>query len=146
MNEIEKVKNKLSQGEKPTSQDKETIGEENLMSVLELLELQARARAIRSQLELETKRKEEEKKLEQSSKEPETNQDDDDEIIIEVPKDVEIVISSSDTENDEEKNQIENCPINQSKSVENRIENISEKEDGQIESEGVDSDNENLQV
>lgn len=144
MNEIEKVKNKLSQGEKPTSQDKETIGEENLMSVLELLELQARARAIRSQLELESKRKEEENKLAQSSKEPEANQDDDDEIIIEVPKDVEIVISSSDTENDEDKNQNENSK--ELKNVENRIENISEKENGQIESEGVDSDNENLQV
>lgn len=97
---IENIKEKLKHKEKVTPKD--CIGEENLMSVLELLELQARARAIRSQLELENKKKQEQQNeaREDHNKTKENGKEDDDEIIIEVPQDIEIVITSSDSENE----------------------------------------------
>lgn len=63
------------------------------MSVLELLELQARARAIRSQLALENSKKEQVVKVEDDLK-GELEHDDGDDVIIEIPKPDEIVISS----------------------------------------------------
>ncbi|KAH1026404.1 SWR1-complex protein 3 [Dendroctonus ponderosae] len=97
--EIEQVKEKLSRGEKANSKEKDAIGEENLMSVLELLELQARARAIKSQLELESKKKQEQKVTESNSK-ADHQPEDDDEVIMEIPKQVEIIITSSDSESE----------------------------------------------
>ncbi|XP_060525439.1 putative sodium-coupled neutral amino acid transporter 10 isoform X2 [Cylas formicarius] len=92
---------KKERSEKVVSKPKqnEPIGEENLMSVLELLELQARARAIRSQLALEANRKEqdEEKKTQTDF---EKNDDEEDAVIVEVPKE-EIVITSSESENED---------------------------------------------
>lgn len=73
--------------------------EEHLMSVLELLELQARARAIRSQLALENSKKSQE--LGDKIKKNDANSDGDDAIIIESPKNEEIVITSSDSEKEE---------------------------------------------
>ncbi|XP_066259259.1 DNA ligase 1 [Euwallacea similis] len=99
--EVRHLKDKINRGEKPTAKEKEAIGEANLISVLELLELQARARLIKSQLELESKRKKEEKKkLEEEKRKSQENGEevDADEIIIEVPKDVEIVITSSESD------------------------------------------------
>lgn len=84
---------------KPDSMN-QTPDKEKLMSVLEILELQARARAIRSQLALEsTANKSEENKDTQ----PETKDDSDPEaVVIQSPKKEEIVISSSsDSENEE---------------------------------------------
>ncbi|XP_030767342.1 rRNA methyltransferase 2, mitochondrial isoform X2 [Sitophilus oryzae] len=91
-------KNKVKSKNKNVSAEKEPVGEENLMSVLELLELQARARAIRSQLELENRKKKEHKDISEPAQNIED--EDDDEIIIEVPKEEEIVIPSSDSENE----------------------------------------------
>lgn len=74
------------------------------MSVLELLELQARARAIRSQLALETVNGKEE----QSSKESQVKEEDSgdsDAIVIESPKRDEIVITSSDSEVEDKRKQ-----------------------------------------
>lgn len=104
--------------------EKEPMDEDNLMSVLELLELQARARAIRfftnivnihicliymfcfrSQLELENrKKKQEQEKQEIFVQNKLESNNDDDEIIMEVPKEEEIVITSSDSddENDDQ--------------------------------------------
>lgn len=73
--------------------------EQNLMSVLELLELQARARAIRSQLVLENKKKAEEMQKVKGTESIESD-DNDDAVIITSPKNEEIVITSSDSEND----------------------------------------------
>lgn len=71
--------------------------EQNLMSVLELLELQARARAIRSQLALESSRKAQE----EAKKQVETivHDNDEDAVIVET-QETEIIISSSDSENE----------------------------------------------
>ncbi|XP_050300777.1 pre-mRNA-splicing factor CWC22 homolog [Anthonomus grandis grandis] len=100
--QIDQVREKLKNKEDITQKEKETMGEENLMSVLELLELQARARAIRSQLELESKKRQEEQQRlqEETRKQQNGNADEEDEIIIEVPQEVEIVITSSDSENE----------------------------------------------
>ncbi|KAJ3667039.1 hypothetical protein Zmor_002449 [Zophobas morio] len=72
------------------------LEEENLMSVLELLELQARARAIRSQLMLEATNKnaQTEIKIESDS----NINSDSDSVIIEVPASQEIVIESSESD------------------------------------------------
>lgn len=72
--------------------------EEHLMSVLELLELQARARAIRSQLALENAKKSQEKKQEEEKEKTFNSSDVEDAIIIESPRNDEIVITSSDCE------------------------------------------------
>ncbi|KAJ8961863.1 hypothetical protein NQ318_021481 [Aromia moschata] len=78
--------------------------EKNLMSVLELLELQARARAIRSQLALESKRKAELK--ENENKTIESDDDNEDAVIIESPKNIEILITSSESENEESRKNV----------------------------------------
>lgn len=70
---------------------------EHLMSVLELLELQARARAIRSQLALENNKKNQEK---EKKEKVESSSDIEEAIIIESPVYDEILITSSDSEND----------------------------------------------
>lgn len=101
-----KVKNKRIKKEKgrkikKTSKKQEgQIGQEKLMSVLELLELQARARAIRSQLALETKVDKTDGETKNADKQPETTKDDSDPeaVIIQSPRKDEIVISSSDSE------------------------------------------------
>lgn len=98
--EIKQVKEKLGRGEKANSKEKDAIGEENLMSVLELLELQARARAIKSQLELENKKKQEHKETEGNSIADFHKLEDDDEVIMQIPEQVEIIITSSDSENE----------------------------------------------
>lgn len=69
------------------------------MSVLELLELQARARAIRSQLLLEQNKKDEPTT---SNIKVEDSDNEEDAVIIEVPKTNEIVITSSESENEQE--------------------------------------------
>ncbi|KAJ8971742.1 hypothetical protein NQ314_000555 [Rhamnusium bicolor] len=89
--------NKASKKSKEVDRDK-TDDRENLMSVLELLELQARARAIKSQLALENSRKAQEKenntvKVEES--------DHEDAVIIESPKNIEILITSSESETED---------------------------------------------
>ncbi|CAH1960152.1 unnamed protein product [Acanthoscelides obtectus] len=88
-----------------TAEDKSDnpVNEQNLMSVLELLELQARARAIRSQLALESNKKQEKEKKKAQEKEVAQDQDDgdDDAVIIELPKNEEIVITSSESENED---------------------------------------------
>lgn len=81
--------NKKSEIENPMSKS-------NLMSVLELLELQARARAIKSQLALETRISETTKEKSPKVK----SEDDDDEVIVESPKNIEIIITSSESENE----------------------------------------------
>lgn len=95
---IEKTKNS-----KPAKKRKEGLQEDSnqakLMSVLELLELQARARAIRSQLVLESESKSDDKPVEPIVKREES---DSDEVVIESPKPAEIVISSSDSEDNNE--------------------------------------------
>lgn len=84
-----------------TDKGKTKTDEQNLMSVLELLELQARARAIRSQLALENSKKEQIIKVEDEEKNESDNGEEGDDIIIEIPKPDEIVISSeSDEENE----------------------------------------------
>lgn len=77
---------------KPTDPSKET-NKDQLMSVLELLELQARARAIRSQLALEHENKTGESSTNTGVKN-EHNSDSDDAVIIESPQHKEIVITS----------------------------------------------------
>lgn len=79
----------------------DAASEEHLMSVLELLELQARARAIRSQLALENNRKAKEKEEGQVKENSGNKSDVEDAIIIESPKNEEIVITSSESETDE---------------------------------------------
>lgn len=69
------------------------------MSVLELLELQARARAIRSQLALEA----ENKKKEEESANNLPDDSDSEVLIVTSPKKNEIVICSSESENENEK-------------------------------------------
>lgn len=93
-----KVKKEKNDKNKIKTKDDAIIGEtseEQLMSVLELLELQARARAIRSQLALESRKKEQEKV---EKKRTENISDVDDAIIIESPRNDEIIITSSDSE------------------------------------------------
>lgn len=77
------------------------MDEQNLMSVLELLELQARARAIRSQLALETNKKTQEQKKNEKNDAKTEESDNDDAIIIESPKNIEIIITSSESENED---------------------------------------------
>ncbi|KAL1505845.1 hypothetical protein ABEB36_005308 [Hypothenemus hampei] len=135
-----RIMEKIGRGEKVSVKEKETIGEENLMSVLELLELQARARAIKSQLELESRRKhEEQKKLEETKENGQGDDDDnndDDEVIIEVPQNSEIVITSSDSENEEKSNKI----INTSES--NRTNSINQINDESVTNDKVEKENE----
>ncbi|KAG5865015.1 hypothetical protein JTB14_002799 [Gonioctena quinquepunctata] len=97
--------------------------EQNLMSVLELLELQARARAIRSQLVLENS-----KKAEKLIAEVESS-DNEDDVIVESPQNVEIVITSSDSENEmyHEKNQQELNHHNSEANIEDRLEKKEKK-------------------
>ncbi|KAF7285398.1 hypothetical protein GWI33_010651 [Rhynchophorus ferrugineus] len=97
---IDKQYDNLTKKRDKYKSKREPMDEENLMSVLELLELQARARAIRSQLELENRKKKQEQEVSVENKLGCNN--DDDEIIIEVPKEEEIIINSSDSENDEQ--------------------------------------------
>lgn len=94
---IKKEKYDKSRSNKNDDGIMDEASEEHLMSVLELLELQARARAIRSQLALENSRKTKQKELEEKEK-PTDNSDVDDAIIIESPNNEEIVITSSDSE------------------------------------------------
>lgn len=81
--------------------DKDKMDEQNLMSVLELLELQARARAIRSQLALENSRKTQEQEKNNANVAKIEESDNEDAIIIESPKNIEIIITSSESENDD---------------------------------------------
>nr|CAH7741687.1 unnamed protein product [Callosobruchus chinensis] len=90
----------LEKGKTDKEKDDNPVNEQNLMSVLELLELQARARAIRSQLALESSKKQEETQKAKEKKAQNDDDDDDDDVIIEVPKHDEIVITSSDSENE----------------------------------------------
>lgn len=83
--------------EKPDKKKKEKLHEDNLMSVLELLELQARARAIKSQLIIEASKRSQE----QPGEIIKENDSDNDDVIIESPKNDEIVITSSDSENED---------------------------------------------
>lgn len=106
MSDVKSIKKEKGRKIRKTSRKQEklsgneTTEKDKLMSVLELLELQARARAIRSQLDLETKV---EKKEDSKINEPETKEDSDPEaVVIQSPKKDEIVISSSDSENEEE--------------------------------------------
>lgn len=96
----EHEKSKINKHAKKRKEDSQAVGPDKnqLMSVLELLELQARARAIRSQLALESEKKSDEKDLEPDIKKEES---DSDAVVIESPKRDEIVISSSDSESDE---------------------------------------------
>lgn len=87
-----------------------TSKETNLMNVLELLELQARARAIRSQLALEAENKKKEET--QTSATRGKNDDDDndsDAVILDSPKLKEIVISSSESETEQIGDVIAKC-------------------------------------
>lgn len=96
----EKASNKKIKDEKSDSTKKtEPLNEDNLMSVLELLELQARARAIRSQLMLEANKKtsNDSSAVLQLDK---LESEEDDPVIMEIPTNEEIVIDSS--ESDEE--------------------------------------------
>lgn len=93
-----KIRKTSKKQEAPT--ESPTSEKEKLMSVLELLELQARARAIRSQLALETKVDKAEETKE--TDEWETKDDSDPEaVIIQSPKKDEIVISSSESDRGE---------------------------------------------
>lgn len=95
----EKTLKKKIKKEKSDNSRTEPLNDGNLMSVLELLELQARARAIRSQLMLEANKKTsndsaavlEENKLES---------EEDDAVIMEIPTNEEIVIDSSESDDD----------------------------------------------
>lgn len=99
-----KTKVKKEKPEKCKSKHNDGIideaSEEHLMSVLELLELQARARAIRSQLALESSKKSKEKEKEIKKDKSADNSDIDDAVIIQSPKNEEIIITSSDSEHD----------------------------------------------
>lgn len=97
-----KKEKKEKKYDKNTNEGTKVVPEqEQLMSVLELLELQARARAIRSQLALESKRKAEGKEqLPETEKTLEISDNDETAVIIEGSNSDEIVISSSDSEND----------------------------------------------
>lgn len=91
-NKIKKIKK-----EKPTSPN--TSKEPDLMNVLELLELQARARAIRSQLALEAENKMKDKpQTSTKAAKSHTDDNDSDAIILDSPKLNEIVISSSESD------------------------------------------------
>ncbi|KAJ8921992.1 hypothetical protein NQ315_008630 [Exocentrus adspersus] len=90
---------------KSKDSNKKALDEQNLMSVLELLELQARARAIRSQLALESAKKSQAKAQEASAaKAKGSDSEDGDAVIIESPKNIEIVITSSESENEDSNN------------------------------------------
>ncbi|XP_057668783.1 cylicin-1 [Diorhabda carinulata] len=94
--EPKRKKIKKEKRDKKKEVETNPMSEKNLMSVLELLELQARARAIRSQLVLESQKAPDAEK-------PEGNQEDDDDedaVIVESPKNIEIVITSSESENE----------------------------------------------
>ncbi|CAH1175572.1 unnamed protein product [Phaedon cochleariae] len=95
-------KQKLSKNAQNAPSNK--TSEENLMSVLELLELQARARAIKSQLVLE--KQQEKEKHEIAGKDESDN--DNDAVIVESPKNDEIIISSSDSDDDQHHKIVEN--------------------------------------
>lgn len=102
-------KEKTIKKEKAKQKEKKPISSEdkNLMSVLELLELQARARAIRSQLALEA----ENKKKEEESVHKLPDDSDSEVLIVSSPKNNEIVICSSESESEKEKRPktMENC-------------------------------------
>lgn len=99
----------------PPGNSKET----DLMNVLELLELQARARAIRSQLALEAENK---KKTPTDTASNANKEDSDPEaVILNSPKQNEIVISSSESDNDTSKDT--NKAIRLKESQENNIVN-----------------------
>lgn len=90
-------KSKVNKHAKKRKENSQSDTDKNqLMSVLELLELQARARAIRSQLALV----ESDKKTDMADLETEVKKEDSDSdaVVIESPKLDEIVISSSDSE------------------------------------------------
>lgn len=91
------VKLEIEKNEKLPEGENEIGSNKNLMSVLELLELQARARAIKSQLLLENAKTQESISL---SKIPtiEEKVGSDDEVIIQTTKTEEIIITSSDSE------------------------------------------------
>lgn len=102
----DKFSNKKVKSEKlDKSKKSEPLNEDNLMSVLELLELQARARAIRSQLMLEANNKttNDSASALESQKIESEDDDDDDSIIIEIPTNEEIVIDSSESDDDKKK-------------------------------------------
>ncbi|CAG9827300.1 unnamed protein product [Diabrotica balteata] len=102
---LEKYKREKSKNEET---EPNPMSEKNLMSVLELLELQARARAIRSQLVLESTKPAEPAPPSNEIVDKEDSNEED-AVIVESPQNEEIVISSSDTEGDEtvEDNQLE---------------------------------------
>lgn len=97
--EIKSDKNKKNKGDDKNSE----TNDKQLMSVLELLELQARARAIRSQIALENSRKTQEQETEQRV----DISDAEDAIIIESPRNEQIIIASSDSECETNKNESE---------------------------------------
>ncbi|XP_023029778.1 uncharacterized protein [Leptinotarsa decemlineata] len=108
---VKKEKRDVS-AEKSKDSSKNQMSEQNLMSVLELLELQARARAIRSQLALESTRKAEEAAKAAADVESSDNED---AVIVESPKNLEIIITSSDSEN--ENSHVESGQHNQNNQV-----------------------------
>lgn len=102
----EKGKEDKKKGKKSGDSQKQDVNsvesqKDKLMSVLELLELQARARAIRSQLAIESEVKEV-TEVSQNGNVKKEQQSDSDDVIIESPKHKEILImsdSEDDTEN-----------------------------------------------
>ncbi|KAK9878987.1 hypothetical protein WA026_003804 [Henosepilachna vigintioctopunctata] len=102
----EKISSKDKDNQKDTDKQNTQVSKgagidsnENLMSVLELLELQARARAIKSQLLIESS-KTQENVCDTKSSPTNENMDSDDDVIIENTKTEEIIITSSESEDD----------------------------------------------
>jgi hypothetical protein len=144
---VKKLKREKHQ--KKSNDEKEgPLQEENLMSVLELLELQARARAIRSQLMLEAN-----KKAPQQTEIKADEDSDDDAVIIETPKHEEIVINSSDSENEQQKqkgtNSIENFELSNITDVQSqkKIKLIRDRIDKEIANNAAqNTENSNVEV
>jgi hypothetical protein len=144
---VKKLKREKHQ--KKSNDEKEgPLQEENLMSVLELLELQARARAIRSQLMLEAN-----KKTPQQTEIKADEDSDDDAVIIETPKHEEIVINSSDSENEQQKqkgtNSIENFELSNITDVQSqkKIKLIRDRIDKEIANNAAqNTENSNVEV
>jgi hypothetical protein len=145
---VKKLKREKHQ--KKSNDEKEgPLQEENLMSVLELLELQARARAIRSQLMLEAN-----KKTPQQTEIKADEDSDDDAVIIETPKHEEIVINSSDSENEQQKqkgtNSIENFElsnITDAQSQKKKIKLIRDRIDKEVANNAAqNTENSNVEV
>lgn len=139
-----KVEKDKEKPEKNKSKPEKSSGLENdkLLSVLELLELQARARAIRSQLVLEADKKAREAAEKAVAAFQNLDDTDDEAIFIETPAINEIIISSSDSEAEENcknedsvtetlKNQ--NVDSDTSKKLQENDENINKNEESPLE-------------